>query len=51
VPIANTAVRLSATPGSIRQRAPRLGEHTGEVLHELGYATEEIQLLRASETV
>jgi len=51
VPIANTAVRLSATPGSIRQRAPRLGEHTGEVLQELGYTTEEIQLLRASETV
>ena len=32
VPLANTAVRLSATPGGIRHRAPMLGEHTDEVL-------------------
>src|SRR5579871_5682159 len=29
VPVANTAVRLSSTPGCIRRRAPTLGEHTG----------------------
>src|SRR6267154_3745 len=46
VPLANTAVQLSATPGSIRHRAPTLGEHTGEVLHELGYSEEEISTLR-----
>ncbi|HBK08394.1 MAG TPA: CoA transferase [Acetobacteraceae bacterium] len=27
-------VKLSATPGSVRRAAPRLGEHTGEVLTE-----------------
>lgn len=27
-------VKLSATPGSVRRAAPRLGEHTGEVLNE-----------------
>ena len=29
-------VRYSATPGSIRGPAPNLGEHTAEVLAELG---------------
>src|SRR6266852_1315938 len=32
VPLANTAVQLSSTPGGIRRRAPTLGEHTDEVL-------------------
>jgi crotonobetainyl-CoA:carnitine CoA-transferase CaiB-like acyl-CoA transferase len=27
-------VKLSATPGSVRRAAPRLGEHTREVLHQ-----------------
>jgi crotonobetainyl-CoA:carnitine CoA-transferase CaiB-like acyl-CoA transferase len=51
VPLANTAVRLSATPGSIRHRAPTLGEHTDEILAELGYSPGEITLLRAAQAV
>lgn len=51
VPLADTAVRLSATPGGIRHRAPMLGEHTDEVLRELGYSSEEITKLRAEGTV
>jgi crotonobetainyl-CoA:carnitine CoA-transferase CaiB-like acyl-CoA transferase len=51
VPLANTAVRLSATPGTIRHRAPTLGEHTDDVLRELGYSPEEIQTLRAAQVV
>jgi len=35
-------VKLSATPGSIRHRAPALGEHTREVLREAGFSTDEI---------
>jgi len=30
-------VRLSETPGSVRRRPPQSGEHTEEVLDELGY--------------
>jgi formyl-CoA transferase len=41
------APKLSATPGSIRSPAPRLGEHTAEVLAELGYDEARIAALRA----
>ena len=39
-------VKLSETPGSVRRAAPLLGEHTGELLAELGYTQDEIQALR-----
>jgi formyl-CoA transferase len=35
--ITGTAMKLSRTPGTIRRPAPMLGEHTDEVLAELGY--------------
>ena len=37
--------RASATPATIRRPAPRLGEHTAEVLEELGLSPAEIQRL------
>jgi crotonobetainyl-CoA:carnitine CoA-transferase CaiB-like acyl-CoA transferase len=51
VPLADTAVLLSATPGGIRSRAAALGEHTDEVLREIGYSDNQIASLRASEVV
>jgi len=45
------AIGLSETPGSARMPPPRLGEHTDEVLTELGYDAEGIQQLRATGVV
>jgi crotonobetainyl-CoA:carnitine CoA-transferase CaiB-like acyl-CoA transferase len=35
-------IKFSATPGGVRRPAPRLGEHTREVLREAGFADAEI---------
>lgn len=40
--------RLDGTPGLARGSAPRLGEHTREILAEVGYAPAEIEQLIAS---
>ncbi len=36
-------VKFSETPGSVRRGAPVLGEHTREVLGELGYTDEQVE--------
>lgn len=41
-PLPRTPVELSASPGSIRHRAPLLGEHTEQVLAELGYSEADV---------
>jgi crotonobetainyl-CoA:carnitine CoA-transferase CaiB-like acyl-CoA transferase len=44
-------VRASATPAAIRRPAPLLGEHTAEVLREIGLADAEIDRLAAAGAV
>lgn len=41
-------VKFSATPGSVRHPAPVYGEHTGEVLNELGFSDAEIEAMIAA---
>jgi crotonobetainyl-CoA:carnitine CoA-transferase CaiB-like acyl-CoA transferase len=50
-PLAPTPVGLSETPGRFAHRAPMLGEHTDEILAELGYSEAAIDALRAANVI
>ncbi|MNG19287.1 formyl-coenzyme A transferase [compost metagenome] len=41
-------VEFSASPGNVRYLPPNLGEHSDEILGELGYSAEQITSLCAS---
>ena len=43
--------KLSATPGAIRLPAPKLGEHTDEVLQGLGFSSQDIAALKEKKVV
>ncbi|MBI5911836.1 MAG: CoA transferase [Betaproteobacteria bacterium] len=50
-PVVGTPVLLSETPGRITRRPPTLGEHTDEVMTEIGYSPEDIAALRARRVI
>ena len=51
VPVADTPMRLSRTPAAIRRGAPALGEHSAEVLSELGFTGPEIAAYRENQVI
>jgi crotonobetainyl-CoA:carnitine CoA-transferase CaiB-like acyl-CoA transferase len=47
VDVTGVPIKLHGTPGGVRLAPPLLGQHTEEVLGELGYAAGEIDRLAA----
>ncbi|MGY8525346.1 CaiB/BaiF CoA transferase family protein [Paracidovorax citrulli] len=48
--VAGTPVRMSATPGGVRRRAPLVGEHTARTLADFGFSPAEIASLEPRPT-
>jgi formyl-CoA transferase len=49
--VVNQAVKLSRTPSSMARATPEQGEHTDEILEEMGYSSTEIAGFHADKVV
>jgi crotonobetainyl-CoA:carnitine CoA-transferase CaiB-like acyl-CoA transferase len=51
VTVHNVIPRLSATPGALRRPAPKLGQHTAEVLARIGIGGADLAQLESERIV
>ena len=51
IKVVGIPVKLSVTPGEVGAPAPQLGEHTGDILRELGYDNPHIDRLEKDAVV
>ena len=51
IKVTGIPVKLSDTPGEIKTPPPFLGEHTKEVLEELGYSDQDLEKLRQEKVI
>ena len=51
IPTVSNPVNFSTTPVSYKYAPPLLGEHTEEILRELGYTAEQIESLRQADAI
>lgn len=51
IPVTDFPITMSKTDTSIRGRAPTLGEHTNELMEELGYSSDEIADLQSKRVI
>ena len=51
IKVTGIPVKLSETPGEVKTAPPFLGEHTQEVLEELGYSGQDLEKLRQEKVI
>ena len=51
IPMPGFPVKTSETKGAVYRGAPRVGEHTDEVLREYGYSDADLEALRAQDAI
>jgi crotonobetainyl-CoA:carnitine CoA-transferase CaiB-like acyl-CoA transferase len=51
VKVVGSPVRFSEGSGQLGDRAPGLGEHTDDILAELGFSTDELEALRRARII
>jgi len=48
---ASNPIKLSDAPFAVRRLSPRVGEHTAEIMHEVGFSDAEIAALRDAKAI